>query len=116
MAIKDIAFVMYPVSDLKRSVAFYRDVMGFAPGHVAIDAWVEFDLGHSTFGIGNFEHVGKPGTAQSLAIEVDDLNDYRAALAKHGLASTEPHETPVCWISTVADPDGNKIYLHQAKA
>jgi hypothetical protein len=27
----------------------------------------------------------------------------------------EPHETPVCHLATVADPDGNLIIIHKRK-
>ena len=116
MGISGIAFSMYPVTDIQRAVTFYRDVLGLVPDGLNLDYWVEFDVAGNTFGIGNFEQVGVPGTAQSLALAVDDLPALREALGKHGVESTEPFETPVCWISSVSDPDGNKVYLHQAKA
>lgn len=111
-----IAFTMYPVSDMSRAVAFYRDKLGFRQSGIASDAWTEFELGSGTFGVGTFAQVGSAGTAQSLAIEVPDMNAYRAALTERGVESTEPHETPVCFISVVRDPDGNQIWLHSAKA
>ncbi len=111
-----LAFTMYPVSDLPRSVAFYTDVLGLKKGTIEAPFWVEFDIAGSTFGIGNFEQVGTPGTATSLALEVNDLSTFRTMLAARGIACTEPFETPICWISIVEDPDGNKIVLHQAKS
>ncbi len=115
MAVTGITFTMYPVSDVPRAVAFYRDVLGLTKEGLELDYWVEFDVAGSTFGVGNFEQVGTPGTAQSLALEVDDLPALRASLLQQGVESTDPFETPVCWISTISDPDGNKVYLHQAK-
>ncbi len=116
MTTKHIAFVMYPVADLQRAVAFYRDVLGFEKNGLDGDSWVEFDIGGVTFGLGNFEQVGKPGTAQSLAVEVDDMAAARTELARRGAESTDPFETPFCFISILHDPDGNSIVLHQAKA
>lgn len=115
MSVTNIAFTMYPVTDLPRAVAFYRDVLGLPQAGLSSDFWVEFDVGGATFGVGNFEQCGKPGTAQSLALEVSDLAGYRARLAQKGVESPEPHETPVCFISGVKDPDGNQIVLHQLK-
>ena len=115
MAVTSIAFTMYPVSDLDRAVAFYRDVLGLTPAGLASNFWFEFEIAGSTFGLGNFEQIGQPGTAQSLALEVDSLEQFRAALATKGVETTEPYETPICWISMVQDPDGNKVVLHQAK-
>jgi predicted enzyme related to lactoylglutathione lyase len=115
MAVTAIAFTMYPVTDMPRAVAFYRDVLGLKPGDMAADFWNEFDVGGGTFGIGNFEQVGTPGTAQSLAIEVDDMAAFRASLKERGLESNEPFETQICYISMVRDPDGNQVWLHQSK-
>lgn len=110
-----IAFVMYPVTDMSRATAFYRDALGLEQEGLASDYWVEFDVAGATFGIGNFEQVGTPGTAQSLAIEVPDMAAARADLAQRGVESTEPFETQICYISMVRDPDGNQIWLHQSK-
>jgi len=116
MAIKHVAFIMYPVSDMARSIAFYENVIGLKRAGLESGFWTEFEIEGVTFGLGNFPQVGTPGTAQSLALEIDDLPAYRAALEKQGVTSTEPFETPVCWISVANDPDGNGICLHQAKA
>jgi predicted enzyme related to lactoylglutathione lyase len=110
-----VAFTMYPVTDLQRSVAFYRDVLGLTQAGLNGERWVEFDIGGSTFGLGDFEQVGTPGSAQSLAIEVADMDAVRKQLAGSGVETSEPYETPVCYISVLRDPDGNQVWLHQAK-
>ncbi len=115
MAVSSIAFTMYPVTDMPRAVAFYRDALGLESGEVASDFWNEFDVDGATFGIGNFEQCGTPGTGQSLALEIDDLPAYRKALAGRGVEAGEPHELAHCWISVVRDPDGNQVWLHQRK-
>jgi predicted enzyme related to lactoylglutathione lyase len=111
-----IAFTMYPVTDIPRAVAFYRDVLGLRQDGVSNEYWVEFEIGGGTFGVGNFEQVGTPGSAQSLAIEVDDLDALRGRLAQHGFAATEPHALAHCRLSVVRDPDGNQVWLHQRTA
>ena len=115
MSVTGITFTMYPVTDLPRAVEFYRDVLGLTKEGMDTDFWVEFGVGEGTFGIGNFEQVGKPGTAQSLAFEVSDMTAFRKMLSERSIESTEPFETEVCWISMVRDPDGNQIWLHHAK-
>ncbi|MGR4065234.1 MAG: VOC family protein [Vulcanimicrobiaceae bacterium] len=115
MAIKDMAFTMYPVTDMPRAVAFYRDVLGLKKGEVETDYWVEFDVAGKTFGVGNFPQVGSPGTAQSLALEIDDLPAFRTQLVSRGVECTEPHELAQCWLSVAKDPDGNQVWLHQSK-
>lgn len=115
MAVSGIAFVMYPVTDMARSQKFYEEVLGLKPSGLSSPAWVEFDIAGGTFGIGNFEQVGKPGTAQSLALEVEDMDAFRARLAEKGYDVPAPFETPVCFISGISDPDGNQVVLHQLK-
>ncbi|MBC5800582.1 MAG: VOC family protein [Candidatus Eremiobacteraeota bacterium] len=109
------AFTMYPVTDMERAIAFYRDVLELPPGDLASPVWVEFDIAGTTFGVGTFEQIGVPGSAQSLALEVDDLAAFRARLAERGADASEPHELTNCWISVLRDPDGNQIWLHQSK-
>lgn len=115
MALKSIAFIMYPVTDMPRAVAFY-ECLGLLKTGIDQPFWVEFDVAGATFGVGNFEQVGKAGTAQSLALEVADLPAFRAQLAGHGIQASAPHELAHCTISVVSDPDGNQIWLHQLKA
>jgi predicted enzyme related to lactoylglutathione lyase len=106
---------MYPVTDVARAVAFYRDGLGLKKAGLDNQAWVEFEIAGGTFGIGNFEQVGKPGSAQSLALEVAELATYCEALAKRGIEATPPHELANCRIAVVRDPDGNQVWLHEAK-
>jgi predicted enzyme related to lactoylglutathione lyase len=115
MAITSVAFTAYPVTDVPRAVAFYAETLGLTKSGIEADFWVEFDIAGATFGVGNFEQLGKPGTAQSLALEVDDMPSMRTGLTAKGVDSTEPFETPVCFISVVRDPDGNQVFLHQSK-
>ena len=116
MAISRMAFIMYPVADVPRAVEFYRDGLGLRQSGLHYDAWVEFEVDGTTFGIGNFEQVGKPGTAQSLALEIADLPGYRKQLEERGVESSEPHDLPNCRVSVVKDPDGNQIWLHELKS
>ena len=115
MAITGVAFTAYPVTDVSRAVAFYSDTLGLTKAGFESDFWVEFDVAGSTFGVGSFEQIGAPGSAQSFALEVSDLASLRSDLIAKGCEPTEPFETPVCFISVVRDPDGNQIFLHQSK-
>jgi catechol 2,3-dioxygenase-like lactoylglutathione lyase family enzyme len=110
-----MAFTMYPVTDLDRAVAFYRDVLGLEPTDFQTPFWAEFDLAGATFGIGSFEQAGKPGTAESLALEVD-LGETKRRLGEHGIELADPHELQNCRIGLVKDPDGNTVWLHERKS
>jgi predicted enzyme related to lactoylglutathione lyase len=115
MAIKGAAFTAYPVTNVARAVTFYSDAIGMKKSGIDAEFWVEFDVAGHTFGVGNFPQLGTAGTAQSFAIDVSDMAAMRDDLSKKGIESTEPFETPVCFISVVRDPDGNQLILHQAK-
>jgi predicted enzyme related to lactoylglutathione lyase len=49
-------------------------------------------------------------------LAVDDVNKAIEYLkSKEVKVIEKPHETEVCFMATIADPDGNEIKLHQRK-
>lgn len=116
-AMKSIAFAftMYPVTDMARAVAFYEDRIGLEKCGLESPYWVEFEIDGATFGIGNFEQVGVAGTAQSLALEIPDLEATIVDLRAHGIEVNDPVELANCRIAFVLDPDGNRLWLHQKR-
>jgi predicted enzyme related to lactoylglutathione lyase len=115
--VKEVAFVAYSVKDVPRAVAFYRDVIGLKPGEASFgDQWAEFDVGPTTFGVGNGESIGiVPGSQFSAAFEVDDIASMRQSLIDQKVECSEVMESPVCRTCFVTDPDGNRFALHQRK-
>jgi catechol 2,3-dioxygenase-like lactoylglutathione lyase family enzyme len=116
MPIQSFAFVMYPVSDMDRAVAFYRDTLGLKLDGEAGDRWTEFDVGGQTLVITTVPVGPKPGEVHALALEVDDLAAFRRELSAKGIETPQDFESPVCWMAPVHDPDGNSITLHQLKS
>lgn len=113
--VKDIAFVAYSVRDVPRAAAFYRDIVGLTPGQSS-DHWVEFDVGPTTFGIGNGEAIGfTPGSSTGAAFEVDNIAAMREQFQKSGVSVSELHDFPNCSAVFVTDPEGNRFSLHQRK-
>lgn len=116
MPVRQIAFVMYPVSDMARAVAFYEGVLGLVRDpEVSSDMWTEFDIAGTAFAITTVL-PSEPGSGHALALEVDDLTAFRQALAERGVETPRDFESPGCWMAPVHDPDGNSITLHQLKA
>ena len=114
--VKELAFVAYSVRDVPRARAFYRDVLGLEPGGMDSDHWVEFEIGNTTFGVGNGEPLGyEPGKSSGAAFEVDDIAAARTKLVAHGVEASEVHETPVCFVCFARDPEGNGFALHKRK-
>jgi predicted enzyme related to lactoylglutathione lyase len=121
MKVTEIAFVGYPVTDLKRARKFYEDALGLKVSHIFGDettAWVEYDLGASTLSIGNGAPDWKPAAGGGCAgLEVDDFQAAIKQIRERGVVfRVEPFETPVCHMAIVADPDGNSITIHKRKA
>jgi catechol 2,3-dioxygenase-like lactoylglutathione lyase family enzyme len=116
----EIAFALYPVSDIERARKFYEGALGlkvglqkeFTPGKW----WIEYELGNTSLGITNFDAPsGQKGPG--IAIEVANFEAALAALKAAGIAITwGPHEAPTCHTFGVKDPDGNELYIHQRKA
>jgi lactoylglutathione lyase len=116
MKIKAVDFIFYKVSNLQKSMAFYRDTLGLKPYGTPGEQWAEFEVGNATLSIGSFdtEPITPGGVAVGLA--VDDVKKAIEELKAKGVTIVdEPYETPMCFGSTIADPDGNKIYLHKRK-
>ena len=115
MPITEIAFVVYPVADMPRAMAFYADVLGLRTEDRGAERWAEFDVAGQTFAITTVEMAHRPGAGNGLALEVDDLQAFRQALAAQGVPSPQEFESPVCWMAPIEDPDGNSLLLHQRK-
>jgi len=120
MKITEIAFSSYPVTDIKRSRAFYEGVLGLKvtseadlgpEGH-----WIEYDIGPGTLGIGCMAGWKPSPDGCVVALEVADFDEAVAGLkAAKVPIKMEPFETPVCHMVMVADPDGNTLIVHRRK-
>jgi predicted enzyme related to lactoylglutathione lyase len=117
LVIKEMAFVAYSVRDVPKAIAFYRDVIGLKPSEMFSEHWAEFEVGNTTFGVGNGEGIGiMPGSQFNATFEVDDLNSMRAQLLEKKVPVTEIMDAPPCYSCFVTDPEGNRFGLHQRKA
>jgi predicted enzyme related to lactoylglutathione lyase len=121
MKIKDIAFTVIPVSDLKVSRSFYEGVLGLTATSVYEKdgmGMIEYEVGTATVAIGAGAPFFKP-TQQggAVAFEVEDFAEAIAQLkaAKVTLVM-DGYETPVCHMAIFRDPDGNQLMVHQKKA
>jgi predicted enzyme related to lactoylglutathione lyase len=111
-----VDFVSYNVTDMARSEAFYRDVLGLdvaipwgGPGR----RFPEFEAGGTTISLTSLPELPS-GAIVALAVE-----DARATIeelrAKGVRIVMEPLESRVCFLALIADPDGNQIVIHQRK-
>lgn len=118
MDIQRIAIVTVPVSDLDRSIAFYRGVLGL---EVAIDnevapgmRWVQLrtTAAGANFSLSTWGGEEAAGSLRGVIVQVPDAHaatdDVRAAGAT---VVREDYDTPFGHFVEVQDPDGNGISL-----
>jgi predicted enzyme related to lactoylglutathione lyase len=116
---KAVDFVSYIATDMDRSEAFYRDVLGLEvttprgePG-TRSNGYMEFEAGGTAITLTALPQL-HPNAVVALA--VDDVGDAVEELRGKGVPiEMEPLETPDCFMAVVADPDGNMILIHQRK-
>ena len=105
--------VYYHVSDIERSIAFYRDVLGFRP--VSRDYVARFEVGGVLFELvpnpeGNTLSGG--GNAR-LSLGVEDIQQATRELQARGVKTSPVREEPGGYLSIFHDPDGNQLCLWQ---
>ena len=115
--IKHLAFILYPVSNIKAARQFYEESLGLLLTQESEGEWFEYDLGDTTFVIttSDADHP-VPVRGAVASFEVDDLNAEVARLNHAGVPiSGKISETPVCRFAVIRDPDGSEIILHQLR-
>jgi predicted enzyme related to lactoylglutathione lyase len=115
--IKEVAFVAIAVSDKERARKFYQETLELKPTTTAMEgAWVEYDLGTVTIGVGCHPAWKPSRDGTTVAFEVGDIDATIAQLKERGVSfDMEKTETPVCWMAQFRDPDGNKLVVHKRK-
>jgi len=118
-----IGYVIVGVGDFDRSIAFFRDTMGFELLHAEAQfQFAAFKVGELQFSIagggggGDAGH-GTGGRNTGIGFMVDDVDAVHAELAGKGVRFTmAPSKQP--WggyMAMFADPDDNIYYLDQAR-
>ena len=113
-------FISVPVTDMKRSIAFYGETLGL-PRVSDTEGWPEFQLGENvSIYLVDPTNIGRefegPHTS-SVALRVPDVDEARRALEAQGVVFTgETFDTGVCHMAIFADPDGNTLMLHRRYA
>jgi lactoylglutathione lyase len=106
------AFAIFHTADLERSIAFYRDRLGFEERYRLDDRFAVVGLGAFELGLTPVEELEPPGRAY-VWLYCDDVDADIAALREAGVEIIrEPEDTD--WgerMAAVNDPDGNGIYL-----
>lgn len=110
--IKEIAVVVYAVTDMERAKRFYSETLRLKPGEPFSENWIEFDVGGAAFAITN--NFKTEGPASSVAFEVDDIVQELSRLKELKVPfKMEMMEFPTCRMALILDPDGNVVTIHQ---
>jgi predicted enzyme related to lactoylglutathione lyase len=118
--IRRINPVLLMVKDFRRSLEFYRDILGLKLISLeeVHEEFAAFEVGDITFAIhGGFE--GRSGGAEPIQIhfEVDDIRSTVKALEAKGVKFLAPiEEMPYnAYETAFEDPDGNRFDVVQAR-
>jgi catechol 2,3-dioxygenase-like lactoylglutathione lyase family enzyme len=120
--IKEIAFVGYPVKDIKKARAFYEGLLGLSPseefGSVTDETvFIEYNIGSSTLSLGKMEGWDPSPDGPNTALEVDNFDELMAMMKEKNVPIVlEPQTYPSCRMAVVRDPDGNQVTIHQRNA
>lgn len=113
--ITGIAHTFYLVSDMERSVQFYRDALGLIMKKRE-PTWSEFEIAGGILGLllaSGKLFAGSRGGAE-ITLQVDSMGETLKDLRKRGVSTLGVlQERPFGWVMPLEDPDGNRLYLFQ---
>ncbi|MCC5025612.1 MAG: VOC family protein [Candidatus Synoicihabitans palmerolidicus] len=118
-AITAFPFFVYPVTDMDRSCAFYRDILGLTEIARWENSWVEFSFNPSDAGPAlalstDMANTVPGAQGSAIALESPDFDAMVAHLRAHGVTfAMAPAETSACHFARFLDPDGNHLVLHR---
>ncbi|BCH29567.1 glyoxalase [Mesorhizobium sp. L-8-10] len=114
-----IGTICYYVSDIDRTEAFYRDVLGLEVQRMEDDgegnSWLIARTANDVDLI-FFKMESRPGNSPIVVFDLPDggIDDVVAGLAAKGATIVTPvSHAPGGWSSEIADPDGHTISMYQ---
>lgn len=112
------ANVTLMVSDMKRSIHFYKEVLGLKQGTSFGEEWVEMEAPNLKIGLHPTSE--KLNTklikiSMSIGLRVDDLDEAMELLKRRGVTFGPLFQDQGSRIAPLADPDGYPLYLIELK-
>jgi methylmalonyl-CoA/ethylmalonyl-CoA epimerase len=116
-----IGQIAYTVSDVPRSVAFYRDAVGLPLLFEAPPGLAFFDCAGIRLMLSRPEGEFKPGSSSVMYFRVADIEGTQAAMKRRGvpfvddphfIAKMPDHDLWMCFFN---DPDGHTFALMEEK-
>lgn len=116
-----LSYAIVFVSDMNRSVAFYRDVVGL-PLKFQTPGWTEFATDGATLALHAAERAEAPRSDKAAAgtcrpgLSVQDLDAFHQRMVTHRVPCLqEPRETFGVRLARYLDPDGLELSVSEAK-
>lgn len=103
--------VFYYVSDVERSIQFYRDVLGVEVS--SRDFVARFHIGVLSEIVPTTDGTRLQGGNARLCVEVADIAATLRELQQKNVATKEAHAETGGMLASFFDPDGNEICLWQ---
>jgi len=86
MITNEVAFIAIAVSDKERARKFYQETLELTPTRTQMDgAWVEYDLGATTIGVGCHPAWKPSREGTTVAFEVEDFDNAYTKLKDRGV-------------------------------
>src|SRR5437763_9986005 len=100
MITNEVAFVAIAVSDKERARKFYQETLELTPTRTQMDgAWVEYDIGPITIGVGSHPAWQPSRDGTTVAFEEDDFDNAYGKLKQRGEEfDIEHNETTARWM------------------
>ena len=110
-----LGLIMLVVKDMKRSIAFYRDVLGLKV-QFEHPEWTQLSAGNMDLGLHpESEHLHVQVGGCQFAFFVEDVQETTQELKRRGVKFVmEPKKESFGWLAVFTDPDGYHIQLGQA--
>ncbi|RIL09293.1 glyoxalase [bacterium] len=117
MLIQRVDSVLIFATDVARSVAWYRDVLGL-PVRMHHGDFAVLDAGGVTLALhGGLDAPPDPRAAQTMPVlGVADYAAAKAQLEARGCTFTFENQTPGAVFGTFSDPDGNPLQIIQRRS
>ena len=111
------ANVTMMVSDMKRAIAFYRDILGMKVLHEYGGEFAEIEVAGLRIGLhpGGKQPLKPHSRHMSIGLRVGDIQEAVKTLESRGLQLGDSVRDQGLLIRNFVDPDGNPLYLVEVK-
>lgn len=107
-------FVMIPVTDMARSLPFYRDTLGLEVTANLKNQWVEMEVPPKTLALYQSEEPPSASTGTVVGLAVENVEEAVEELRQADIPIVmEPQHGKWCCSAVVSDPGGNQLCLHR---